>query len=439
MIPKVLLPELRGLRALEEEFHLTTEPEWGPLVVPTGNAEEAVHRWFKYKESYSHLLLSEILSVIDAPKKQKVTVLDPFCGVGTTLVAAQRLSTSGYNLVPIGIECNPFSHFAARTKTTWNGMSSTVIRKLGAQALLKSRESSKLPSLSSISQGRCITKHTARRIVSIADRIRALGASADSDAVLLALAATIEPLSKVRRDGRALRIVRKHRQNTDRLFSEHLEYVATDVADLRTDTEINPATIHLGDGRRPLDSGVPAGSVDLVVTSPPYPNNIDYNEIYKLELWLLGLVSNAEDFLQLRKGTFRSHPTCSSIEEDSILNQVLGNDHLKTIISPVLEKIERFPGKFRRRVFLGYCHDLWVSLSQQAKCLKSGGHAVWVVGNSLHGGEDSPYLIPTDLLVAAFAHHCGLIVEKIAVARALKRRLTGNHFLRDSIVFLRKQ
>jgi DNA modification methylase len=29
---------------------------------------------------------------------------------------------------------------------------------------------------------------------------------------------------------------------------------------------------------------------DLILTSPPYPNNIDYSEVYKLELWLLGFI-----------------------------------------------------------------------------------------------------------------------------------------------------
>jgi hypothetical protein len=194
----------------------------------------------------------------------------------------------------------------------------------------------------------------------------------------------------------------------------------------------------LGDGRLPTQMGVTSASVDLVLTSPPYPNNIDYSEVYKLELWLLGFMASTTQFLQLRKSTFRSHPTSELPEPPTEFLREIGSGDLRTIFEPLLERTESSPEKWRHRLLLGYFSDMWTSLSQQYQCLRRKGRAILVVGNSLHGGAHSPYLIPTDLAVATMAKRLGFKVEAVKVARGLKRRLSGNHFLRESVIVLEK-
>jgi hypothetical protein len=201
--------------------------------------------------------------------------------------------------------------------------------------------------------------------------------------------------------------------------------------------------IVLGDGR---SAGiVPAESIDLVVTSPPYPNNIDYNEVYKLELWLLGLATSEENFLGLRRKTFRSHPTCSPLTNEDA-SYVEFQEHLEAgpieellgMVVRRVDRIERDKTRGRSKVLEGYLFDTWRSLQTHLACLKPGGHAAYVVGNSLHGATDTPYLVPTDLIFATLGEMVGFEVKRLVVARSLSRRLAGNHFLRDSVVLLRK-
>src|SRR5437868_5152550 len=61
-------------------------------------------------EAYSAPLVNEAIHEFDVPKGG--TVLDPFCGTGTTLVTARL---AGYNA--LGIEVNPFLCFASGVKT----------------------------------------------------------------------------------------------------------------------------------------------------------------------------------------------------------------------------------------------------------------------------------------------------------------------------------
>ena len=217
------------------------------------------------------------------------------------------------------------------------------------------------------------------------------------------------------------------------------EAIAEDTAFLQKHVEraVLPTVIE-GDGRRPSKLGIVAGSIDLVLTSPPYPNNIDYSEVYKLELWLLGFIGNQEAFLGLRKKTFRSHPACSDLDHLTDFMTELRTEGILKLLKPILARMENNGEAWRRKVLLGYCHDMWIALKEQYQCLRKGGYAVVVVGNSLHGGTHLPYLIPTDIIVAVLAESVGFEVEEIAVARSLRRRLTGNHFLRESMVILRK-
>jgi DNA modification methylase len=193
-----------------------------------------------------------------------------------------------------------------------------------------------------------------------------------------------------------------------------------------------------GDGRTPSRLGLEPETFDVIVTSPPYPNNIDYTEVYKLELWLLGLVHDASEFLTLRRGTFRSHPTTAREAPTPEFLSEVRQGKLRSLFLPLVERTKEMPHPWRSRLLLGYFDDLYKALKEYMLLLRPGGMAFFVVGNSLHGGADDPYLIPTDLILAELARTCGFGIERVVVARGSKRRLSGNHFLRETVVVLRK-
>lgn len=450
MISRRQLPELRAFMRAEAQLPLRSAPEYANLVVPNGNSSRAVHKWFKYKEAFSADLVGHILRTqdVEASTGRAVRLLDPFCGVGTGLLSAQLLAETTYRVEAIGIECNPFSAFVAKTKLSWPRIDPRRLRRLAAAILARESSSpdSPIPVLSSIRSGRCITPYMARQLVAARRKIEALNPGPERDALLLGLSASIEVVSKVRRDGRALRIVSKPRTTLNRVLARWWETIASDVESLQRDCQKpSDAEVLLGDGRRPATVGVQDGTVDLIVTSPPYPNNIDYNEVYKLELWFMGFAETSEEFLSLRRETFRSHPTCSApqseTEYEKTFKGLLAEGPLADLLGVVsrrASRLDRECSRGRSKVLLGYAYDTWCSLRAHLATLKRGGRAIYVVGNSLHGGPESPYLVPTDLMLARLGELVGFRVEQIVVARPLLRRLAGNHFLRDSIVFLRK-
>jgi SAM-dependent methyltransferase len=439
MISDAELPELSFFRKAEARSRFEISTLYEGLVVAATNDRSPVHRWFRFKESFSADLLRVVLDDLE-PRRKKIRLLDPFCGVGTSLIASQELHAADYTITATGIERNPFIAFVARTKVNWPRMDKQVLRELPPAILARQTSTSpSLPQNSSFLTSRCITSHVTRRLLQVAQAIREHGTTPSHEALLLGLASAIEPLSRTRKDGRALRIVTKPRTTISSVLAARWNSIVEDVGLMQRSLGSVPVPeVLFGDGRRPALLGIPANSQDLVFTSPPYPNNIDYTEVYKLELWLLGYVKSASEFLQLRRQTFRSHPT-SGLEDpckDFIAASRRGR--LGSLLSPIVTRIADLEEPWRRRVLLGYFSDLWTTLEGCHRVLRDGGHAVFVVGNSLHGAAANPYLIPTDLLLGAIAERIGFRVERTIAARSLKRRLSGNHFLRESLVVLRK-
>jgi hypothetical protein len=438
MISDAEFPELQIFRRAEAQSRFEQAIDFEQLVVASTNERAPVHRWFRFKESFSADLLRVVLTELPT-RRAKIRLLDPFCGVGTSLVAAQELR-SHFDIIATGIERNPFIAFVARTKVNWPNIEKTMLRELPDRLLAQSpRAKQPLPRNSSFLTSRCMTPHITRRLLEVAANIRQQGVTASHQALLLGLASAVEPLSRTRKDGRALRIVDKPRTSVSSVLISKWNAILEDVGLMQRSLGATPIPRVLdGDGRRPSSCGIPSNSHDLIFTSPPYPNNIDYTEVYKLELWLLGYVTNANEFLQLRRQSFRSHPTSGL--EDLSRDFVSGSrrGRLGTLLSPIIKRIADLDEPWRRRVLLGYFSDMWITLEECHRILRAGGNAIFVVGNSLHGGAAKPYLIPTDLLLGAIAEQVGFRIERTIAARALKRRLAGNHFLRESLVILRK-
>lgn len=438
MIDDSQLVELESYRSAEEHLQLQERPSFGSLVVASGNSEAPVHRWFRFKEAYSPKLLQTLLSTFYGPSSSTLQLVDPYCGVGTTLLSAQTLRD--YRVQAIGIEHNPFIRFIAQAKLDWHKADAKNILKLAKRIVdAPIAQTSALPNLSGLTSGRCMSTHIGRRLVGIREAIRNDGDSINHRLLLVGLASAIEPLSRTRKDGRALRLVDRPRQLVSAILMRQWSDIAADISLMKkANRSVNVAKVIAGDGRRPTNSGIGIQSIDAIVTSPPYPNNIDYSEVYKLELWLLDFIKDAKNFLALRKGTFRSHPTSDLKKDESLFLKTVFASPLSAIFEPLLNKLDTEAEKWRRKLLIGYFSDMLLALEEYYKILRTGGQAFIAVGNSLHGGQYASYLIATDLLVAELAKTVGFNVSEVAISRPLRRRLTGNHFLRDSIVVLRK-
>ena len=443
-MPNVRTPALKALQRhylrLQAGFVIEESGQYTSLVFPNGNDCAPIHRWFHMKEAFSSCLLTQVVADTHLHNHPSLQVLDPFAGVGTTAVSLANFTVQrGLKEVTFhGFECNPFIQLVGAAKlgaiqapsTTFG----TLARKVAAAAYRGKVEALPLPGLSTFHN----EFYFDRKDLELLLRLRAsidLEASAgatraDVRLARLCLAAAVEPVSSLRRDGRALRYsAAKVRDRPIRVFLARAEQIETDMPEKRVPIQ---GEIHLGDGRSMC--GVAATPMfDLVIFSPPYPNNIDYTEVYKMEAWLLGMYEDSLTFQSQRLKTVHSHP---SIKRDPLDAQF---SRFSDIVAPILDTV---PGDHyasqRRAMIGGYVLDMALTLESAWERLRPGGRLVYIVGNSLHGDVENGFVIAADLIMAEIATRQGFTIDRIDIARRLRRRHSASPFLRESIVFAKR-
>lgn len=442
---------LKQYATIERRFKFAEkDSKYEQLVTANTNQNIPVQRWFHLKEAYSLHLLEQLLSDWGIRTDHIHRILDPFCGVGTTLMASQKLAqTLGrHDIESIGIERNPFLHFATQTKIHWHDFDTTSLRKQTAHLMNGAVKpgSRPIPNLSTLRRTDIFEPQVLELVLGFYEAIqRDVIEPSDRAPLLLGYASVLEDVSGVRKDGRALRVQpNKQRSEVRPALQEAWDRILSDISAAPAIFRPIRTQAYLGDGRTLSIDAEPSpalGLFDVIMFSPPYLNNIDYTEVYKLELWLSGFIDTQEEFKNQRLRTMRSHPSVRfpdpvTMSADPRLQRV--SDILHRLIES-LPRDQYFAA--RSRIFMGYFDDMYRSLQSQIQVLNPGGWIFCVVGNSLHGSADrSKPRIPvaSDLLIAVIAKAIGLDVMGIQVARHLTRRSPGSHYLRESILAMRK-
>ncbi len=443
----------KGLRLRE------AKPQFHDLARFNGNKGRPIHGWYAFKEGFSADLLAWLCRTAAIELDSLSNILDPFCGAGTSLLSAQ-LAYHGKNMLhAYGIEHNPFIRFVADAKLSWPQYRirkiEDLITKLATSRVALGGVQYEVPKLSTIQNPKVFDPAVVQELLAFRDRIRAeLSSEPEESFFLLGWAAIIERVSGVRKDGRALRVTEKtNTPPVSQLLRGQWESMLCDLRKLKQ-ARAQPTNvlcrILAGDGRTlsPPDSGgedenqrideLRGKKFDLVVYSPPYLNNIDYSEVYKLELWLSGHIRTHEQFRALRLGSLRSHPSIK-FPETALVDDLPEDLWARRLRDSLLRSLpDNRDRTWRVRLVRGYVDDMYQALSAQFTVARPSAPVVCVVGNSLHGQKDHPIPIATDLLISALAQAVGFKVEWLQVARQLRRRDHSNRLLRETVIFMRR-
>ncbi|MFF3911669.1 hypothetical protein ACFYZJ_38395 [Streptomyces sp. NPDC001848] len=387
-------------------------------------------------------LLPSILKKLSFEGMSELRILDCFAGSGTTLVSALGLSPQ-VRVTATGIEQNPFLHHVSSSKVRALQAGSQLAQQVQhaftevgriyeSNALFKTET----PALSTFSNEAYFPPALLASLLRIKAAIEYCDAPPLArDILLTAAASCVESTSRLRRDGRALRYASERQPKEPWVeFSARVQQIIEDIEISQPPS--GTGTVIRGDGRRPLLHVDASAKKDLIVFSPPYPNNIDYTEIYKTEAWYLDFFTDAQQFRSQRLKTLRSHPSVRFSDEydfeDSSDAEKVGE-----LLKPILEAVpdDRY-ATGRKQLIKGYADDMLTLFRQCREIISSEGRLVYVVGNSAHGNGDALFIIAADLIMARLAELANWRVEEISVARGLRRRLTNSRFLRESVVTL---
>jgi len=169
---------------------------------------------------------------------------------------------------------------------------------------------------------------------------------------------------------------------------------------------VGPVTVvKQGDARR---LAIARGSIDLVLTSPPYLNAIDYMRCSKFSLVWMGY--NVSHLRKIRGESVGAEASSKEAVESEWVASVIQNLRLK----PKLSARDQ-------AVLAQYVWDMGRALAEVSRVLRSGGRAVYVVGDSTVRGT----FIRNSAIVAAIAqeHELSIVSRQSRTLPANRRYL----------------
>jgi len=399
-----------------------------------GNKTLPLHRWVPWIAGFSSDFVRDALTrYLDG----KATVLDPFAGVGTTLIEAFLF---GHDV--IGFEVNPYPALACRTKLYAYRIAAEELRHeiLRFQAFYNEQFLSGYKPKSMLPKGfktrsEFYSPQVLHKVLILHDFIDTIESPYLQDLFKLAFASTMVRYSNYSYEPSLGRRVSSGKEEirdfpVGQTIVSKLWEMAQDIAWFQAHVQNDQASAQvINDSFFEYQAYLSPESVDLVVTSPPYLNNYHYNRNTRPQLYWLGYAKHPQDLKHLEEANFGKFWQTVRDQECLDLNFPLP----RTDIAERLQALRQlhpekhiYGGNGWANYAASYFNDCYRFAIGLNYVLKPGGVALVVIGNSILQG----ILIPTDQYFAKIAESVGLELVRIDIPRTTR---VGNSIIQSSV------
>ncbi len=416
-------------------------------------ADRAIHDWYRFVLSFPPHLVQDYVDRFGLGPSD--TVLDPFCGTGTTLVECKKQGIGS-----IGIESTPMAHFASSVKVDWSidcarlleyadQVASAARRILDQQginewddaplfATMKRRRSALRglsPERSKLLLKNSISPLPLHKTLVLLDLIDLHGNGRLQQYGRLALANALVNRIGNLKFGPEVGVGRiKKDVAVLRAWLDCIRIIAHDLGFTKETGDV-PTQVFKADSRV-ADRILKPQSIDAVITSPPYPNEKDYTRTTRLESVILGLIRDKKELRSLKQNLVRSN-TRGVYKSDTDDREIANNVEIRSLADAIerrrieLGKTSGFERLYPRVTQL-YFGGMTRHLASLRTVLRPGARLAYVVG------DQASYLrvmIRTGQLLADLAQSLNYKVTGIDLFRTRSSTVTGDQ-LREEVVLL---
>jgi hypothetical protein len=355
------------------------------------NMKLPVHRWFRYSAGFSAEWVKEI---IRRYAKDRSMILDPFAGSGTTLVAANEM-----RFPSIGFEKQYFVNRIANVKLhyTFNiDHTRELYNKIIHCLVSKDFNYAEQPELLK----NCYTPEVLGILTSMRDTYNEIADNSfESEILWLAITAILRSTSHAgTAQWQYIQPNKKKKNAVDPrvAFSQKFSEIVWDIQLFNKRDITAQAEILDHDAREVLPAY--KNAFDILITSPPYPNNYDYADATRFEMIFWNEIKGWSDLqTKVRSGLIRScsqHSAAEKLDLDTMLHDPLLAPICGgiTAVCKELEQVRLEHGgkKTYHTMIAAYYLDLAKVFVALRQLMKENSIVCFVIGDSAPYGVYAP-------------------------------------------------
>jgi len=354
------------------------------------NMKLPVHRWFKYTAGFS---AEWVKNVIKKYKKNDSMILDPFAGSGTTIIAANEL-----NLPSVGYEKQYFVRRIANNKLRYN-VDFNHLNRLYKKIINNSTYDFNFDEQPDLLK-KCYDKETLKTLISMKNNfINVRDNTLESEIIWLAITAILRNTSFAGTAQCQYVLPKKTKMNVllpQNAIIQKINEITQDIRLFNVKNIKSLGAILDHDARECCSEY--NDSFDILITSPPYPNNYDYADATRLEMMFWGDINGWGDLHSKVRCNLIHSCSQHSAAEKLKLNDILNDsvlDPIKDEITPVcreLEKVRLEHGgkKTYHTMIAAYYKDLARVFIALRPLMKENSIICFVIGDSAPYGVYAP-------------------------------------------------
>ncbi|MBL7075538.1 hypothetical protein ISS37_09915 [candidate division KSB1 bacterium] len=420
--------------------HLEKQSSQLELFLETKNISQlnrygVIHKWYNYLEDFPYSLIED--KIIEYNLKDNSLVVDPFCGSGTTMITANM-----FHLDAVGFDANPLMTYVSKVKTNWDiniGELEKWIRNVAEQFLkgvqelyIKPLNNGFLRVMPKKELNQWLSPRLQQEVLLLKDIILQIPDLKTRELFLLAMSKSCFDASYVSLcPGTTFYPFREKEEFWD-LFTDK-------IIKMHDDLKAIQAHNHYGKTKLITDTCLNAQnyleeeSINFIITSPPYPNDLEYTRQTRLELYLLDFVRGMDDIQKIKRKMAKGS-TKLIFKESNSARFVEKFDEVSYISNEVYEQTKSKNWGFDYpRMVREYFGDMYLCMKEFYPLMKHNSRFLLVVGDQTIKGV----MIPVCNILIKLAEEIGYNNCRKKLFRV--RRSTGHDIpLPEEIVILEK-
>jgi len=401
------------------------------------NRIEPLHRWVPWIAGFSASFVEEALERAQFKDPSGAIILDPFAGVGTTLLEGMKRGCD-----VIGFEINPYAALVCKAK-----LSAAELRLSKLRAVIQDLEHlhdivetkancpSSRPPANFTTRSRFLSLAVEREVLLLQDFINGIEGGVIRDLLRVALGSILVAVSNYSYEPSLCRRSSVGKENilhadVINMFKSKLQQMELDILFLQRHMRqlghLPSARLHTSSYLAAADV-LPPHCVDMLITSPPYLNNYHYVRNTRPHLHWLSLVEDNNDLKRIEEESFGKF--WQSVRASAPMGLSFDLPELSALLDTIRQRNSEkgvYGGSGWANYAATYFNDCETFFSITRRLMKPGGRAAIVIGNSILQGVH----VETDRYMAKIAGLHGFAVEG---NHRVRKKRTGSSIIGSSV------